>query len=122
MKVCRYCGLERPDDAFDVCNVIAGRVYRRLQCRVCKRADKNARRKSIRQWLEDYKKELVCVRCGFADFRALEFHHTSRGQKDFNVADMLRNGASIQSIKREIDKCVVLCSNCHQIEHYRPRA
>src|SRR5437588_7676917 len=121
MKTCKYCGLEQPDESFPVCNIIAGKTYRRLQCQNCKQARKNARRKNIRRWLDEYKKRLACERCGFADFRALEFHHTDHSQKDFNVADMLRRGVAIQTIKREIDKCAVLCSNCHQIEHYPNR-
>jgi hypothetical protein len=72
-------------------------------------------------WLDNYKRALVCVRCGFADYRALEFHHNQQGQKDFNVADMIRSGLSTNKIKLEIEKCVVLCSNCHQIEHYKER-
>ena len=31
---------------------------------------------------------------------------------------MIRSGLSRVAIKREIDKCIVFCSNCHQIEHY----
>ena len=62
----------------------------------------------------------MCARCGFADYRALEFHH-HQGEKDFNVADMIRSGLSTNKIKLEIEKCVVLCSNCHQIEHYKER-
>jgi hypothetical protein len=31
---------------------------------------------------------------------------------------MIRSGLSRQAILREIAKCIVLCSNCHQIEHY----
>ncbi len=71
--------------------------------------------------LDDYKKTLACERCGFADYRALEFHHDDRHEKDFNVADMIRSDLSIEAIEREIKKCVVLCSNCHQIEHYEER-
>jgi len=58
------------------------------------------------------------VRCGFSDYRALEFHHPEHDDQDFNVADMIRSGLSAESIRREIEKCIVLCSNCHQIEHY----
>ena len=58
------------------------------------------------------------MRCGFSDYRALEFHHDGDRGKDFNNSDMIRSGFARETILREIAKCVVLCSNCHQIEHY----
>jgi hypothetical protein len=121
VKVCKYCHEERPDDAFEVCRIVKGKVYRRLKCKKCKLSDNHQRRVKLRAWLIAYKKMLMCERCGFADFRALQFHHHGNDEKAFNVADMVRSVSSIESVKREIDKCIVLCSNCHQIEHYNER-
>jgi len=39
----------------------------------------------------------------------------------FNVADAVRNGLSLDTIKKEIEKCIVLCANCHAIRHYNLR-
>ena len=39
----------------------------------------------------------------------------------FNVADAVRNGISLDTIKKEIKKCIVLCANCHAIRHYNMR-
>jgi hypothetical protein len=97
---------------------VNGKAYRRLRCRGCKRAKTNERRAALRRWLDEQKKALCCERCGFADYRALVFHHAGGQEKDFNVADMIRSGLSREAILREIAKCIVLCSNCHQIEHY----
>jgi hypothetical protein len=118
VQKCKYCHTQQAEEAFEVCRVVNGKTYRRLRCRRCKRAKTNERRAALRQWLDEYKKSLRCERCSFADYRALEFHHSGRQEKDFNVADMIRSGLSRQAILREIAKCVVLCSNCHQIEHY----
>lgn len=118
MKVCKYCQMEQPEETFEICAVIRGKIYRRLKCQKCKRATTNVRRGKLRAWLDEYKKGLVCERCGFADFRALEFHHREKAQKSSNVADMIRSCLSVRAILREIEKCGVLCSNCHQIEHY----
>ena len=118
LKVCKYCHLEQPDEAFEVCKIIEGKVYRRLKCQKCKRLITNRRRDRLRTWLNEYKKMLVCERCGFADFRALEFHHHALNDKHCNIGDMIGQGFSAKAIEREIRKCIVLCSNCHQIEHF----
>jgi hypothetical protein len=108
----------RPEESFEVCRIVGEKVYRRLRCQKCKRACTNVRRSGLRRWLDDYKKTLCCVRCRFTDYRALEFHHEGTREKDFNISDMIRSGFARETILREIAKCVVLCSNCHQIEHY----
>lgn len=121
MSICKYCKSEKPDESFEICRIVGDRIYRRLRCKDCKREIRVVRRKKTREWLDGYKKGLSCEHCGFADFRALEFHHINHNEKDFNVADMIHSGSSVQTIMREIEKCIVLCSNCHQIEHYQKR-
>ena len=118
LVVCRVCQQPKPANTFEVCRRIGDRVYRRKMCSACKVVAQRSRRAQLRVWLEGYKKTLVCVRCGFSDFRALHFHHRDDEGKDFNVGDMARVGYSIEAIKAEIAKCDVLCANCHNIEHY----
>jgi len=67
------------------------------------------------------KKNRKCSRCGIKDFRVLCFHHKNRLEKDTEIAAMLAYGASLDSIKIEIKKCILLCGNCHMIEHYDER-
>ena len=57
-----------------------------------------------------------CVRCGFDDHpAALEFHHKDPATKEFTISPNMTR--SIELLEREADKCILLCSNCHQIEH-----
>lgn len=121
LKQCRYCGQSRPEESFEVCRVVKGKAYRRLRCQLCKYRYATQRRASIRRWVDELKKTMRCATCGFADFRALEFHHPDGEDKGFNIADMVKNGLSIDSLKREIAKCVTLCANCHHIAHYEER-
>ena len=59
-----------------------------------------------------------CQKCGYnACQRALEFHHLDPTQKDFGISKTLTK--NIQTLKSEIDKCILLCSNCHAEEHQR---
>lgn len=57
-----------------------------------------------------------CERCGYnKSMRALEFHHINPSEKDFGISDILTK--NIQSLKDEVDKCMLLCSNCHAEIH-----
>jgi predicted HNH restriction endonuclease len=45
---------------------------------------------------------------------AFDFHHTDPMEKDFNISAGL---TSWERIQPELDKCVLLCSNCHREVH-----
>ncbi|WP_216820524.1 hypothetical protein [Synechococcus sp. BDU 130192] len=117
-RKCRYCQQLQPESHFEIANVVKDKIYRRHRCRQCKQKLQNARRQKIYDYLRAYKQNLNCSRCGFSDYRALEFHHTDPTAKDFSVADFVSRGASLAKIQKEIEKCCVLCANCHRIEHY----
>lgn len=62
-----------------------------------------------------YKRMKGCLLCGYkACGPALELHHID-GRKGDNVAAIKKS--SMAKLKAEIDKCVVLCSNCHREIH-----
>lgn len=59
-----------------------------------------------------------CQICGYNKcMRALEFHHKDPTQKDFGISRQLNR--NIDDLKAEVDKCILLCSNCHAEEHQR---
>ncbi len=58
-----------------------------------------------------------CSKCGHTDFRTLNFHHV--GHKTYNWIDLREK--SWDDIKNEIDKCVLLCANCHGEEHWQDK-
>lgn len=54
-----------------------------------------------------------CQLCGYSKcIRALEFHHINPSDKSFGIARK-GNTRSWSRIKEELDKCILLCSNCH---------
>ena len=58
-----------------------------------------------------------CELCGYCkSLAALTFHHRDPTQKDFGVSDMLKV-ASWRQIRKEIDRCALLCANCHSEVH-----
>lgn len=119
-RVCKYCETRRPIEKFEIANVIKGKRYRRWKCQKCYQETKNVRRRKIKNWLDDFKKKLSCKTCGENDFRVLDFHHDD-DNKDFNIGDAIRHGLSVDTIRKEIEKCEVLCCKCHRILHWEKR-
>ena len=74
------------------------------------------RRKALKQKAVDYKGG-CCNICSYSKcIQALEFHHLDPGQKDFGISSS-GTTKSWKRIKDELDKCVMLCSNCHKEVH-----
>src|SRR5579864_8208987 len=73
------------------------------------------------EYVQNIKSQLCCTDCGERHPATLQFHHLNTQDKQFNVADAVRNGISLDRIKKEISKCIVLCANCHLIRHYNMR-
>lgn len=70
------------------------------------------------------KEELVkykggkCEICGYNKcLGALDFHHLDPSKKDFTISDsnIYKN---LDKLKEEIDKCILVCANCHREIHY----
>ena len=59
-----------------------------------------------------------CQKCGYDKYiGALEFHHIDPLKKDFNPSNLKRYKFD-EKVKNELDKCVLLCSNCHRETHF----
>ncbi|MEE3350582.1 MAG: hypothetical protein VZR09_11175 [Candidatus Gastranaerophilaceae bacterium] len=59
-----------------------------------------------------------CEICGYDKcITALEFHHLNPDEKEFGIGtnDIL----SFEKNKKEVDKCILVCANCHREIHYR---
>lgn len=55
-----------------------------------------------------------CSMCPEKDIVCLDFHHTDPKTKETNIARAINGGWSNASIQKEIDKCILVCSNCHR--------
>src|SRR3989338_9159731 len=74
------------------------------------------RRRKVRAMAVAYKGG-KCGRCGYSRcIEALEFHHVDSSQKDFGIS---QDGytRSWERVRQELDKCVLLCANCHRELH-----
>lgn len=61
---------------------------------------------------------LKCNNCIENDPVCLEFHHLNPIEKEGNISILARK-YSFKRLQKEIDKCIVLCANCHRKEHSR---
>ncbi len=75
------------------------------------------KRKNLKERAVEYAGS-KCYDCGesFPDC-VYDFHHVD-GSKDGCVGTMTHNCRPWSVIKEEVDKCVMLCSNCHRIRHF----
>jgi hypothetical protein len=77
---------------------------------------KRARKKAIfnRQWYVDYKEQNSCYDCGQRyPHYVTDFDHRDPATKKGNVSTMVTG--SLKLLKEEIDKCDLVCANCHRI-------
>lgn len=92
------------------------RTNDRWRCKRCAIDAVNKRRRKLKQLSVDYKGG-KCFICGYNKcVSALEFHHINPLEKDFSISTT-GNTKSWNDIKIELDKCILLCSNCHREEH-----
>ena len=83
-------------------------------CKPCTTEQTLERQRELKRLAIEYKGG-QCGQCGYDKCPgAMEFHHV--GHKDFTIANARLT--SFAKIKDELDKCVLLCSNCHREEHY----
>jgi hypothetical protein len=72
---------------------------------------------SVILWRKRTKLKLIeykggkCEICGYSNCsRALEFHHINPNEKDFTISG---KSLSFDKLKNEVDKCLLVCANCH---------
>lgn len=115
LKVCEICG-----KTFSIID----RGWTRTYCYECSPTinESFTRSDNIIAKRRAIKKQLIkeaggkCQKCGYDKcMRALEFHHLDPNEKDFGISRQLNR--SMNELRNEIKKCILLCSNCHAEEH-----
>ena len=84
----------------------------RNQCKECDYMRSKKWTYDARAAFGEMKKTLSCSRCGTSGKNTtLDFHHTDKDTKDFNIGD--RNMDS-PLVREEMKKCIILCRSCHR--------
>jgi hypothetical protein len=112
LKECKKHGL---------CDHVEDSKGKQWRCKACRVDAVVKRRKNIKLKAVEYKGG-CCEHCGFkSDYPDVyDFHHKDPTQKDFGIA---KKGVTRawSKVQEELDKCIMLCSNCHRIEHAKTK-
>jgi hypothetical protein len=129
-KVCTKCKVLKPLEGFNKRAV--AKDGHSSQCKECnkenlrkdylksksKYRERNKRSKLRRRaWFIEFKKTLSCIKCGESRWWVLDFHHRNPENKEGDLGNLLNH--SKKAFEKELEKCDVLCANCHRDEHYK---
>jgi hypothetical protein len=112
-RVCPKCKNEcNISEFYNRRGKVGGSVY----CKKCTTKQVVERTKKLKQQMVEYKGG-CCQICGYNKYiGALDFHHLNPSEKDFTIAHM-RQYKFDEIVKNELDKCLLVCSNCHREIH-----
>ena len=114
-KTCPRCKEEKEASEY---YIRKNRGLKRLSgfCKKCTCEERVERGRAFKVKCVEYKGG-CCERCGYGDsLSALEFHHVDPSQKDFGIGKQRRTKFDEDS-RKELDKGILLCANCHREEH-----
>lgn len=101
-----------------------GRAYQRSWYHANKEKRRETKRRNrlrIREWWSAFKATKRCERCPESDPVCLTFHHVDGSKKEITLALAIGREWAPARIARELEKCVVLCANCHHKHHWEER-
>lgn len=135
MKTCSKCANEKSETEYFVKDKKSGRLH--AQCKTCykehrkifyaehyrKHGDRYRERARLRRAkvkrstqlaLIRYLTDKACTVCSESDIRVLEFDHIDPSTKCFGISVGITDGRPWDDILHEIEKCQILCANCHK--------
>lgn len=86
-------------------------------CKKCKVEQTHKRREQLKHQCYEYLGN-KCYNCG-KHFDLYDIHHINPETKSYSICSMLNRCVSFNKIKLELDKCILLCGNCHAEIHQK---
>ena len=77
-------------------------------------------RQKNKEYVAEVKEVSKCIDCGEDNPVVLDFDHV-RGEKTSSISDMMRGAYGLETLKKEMNKCEVRCSNCHRVATHKRR-
>lgn len=130
MKICTKCQENKNEQLFSskrgkldsqckLCKAYYARKYYQLNSEKVKSKVRKSSKKYYERnklYVNVYKSTHGCKYCFESDSCCLDFHHISPELKTENISMLIVN-SSIENVKKEIEKCEVVCANCHRKHH-----
>lgn len=114
-KICTKCKILKPIDEYYFKNKT--HTCRQAECKTCFNTRITKQFKDLKSECVNYKGG-CCERCGYNRYQgALEFHHQDPKEKDFAISNATSRKLT-DKIKKELDKCILVCANCHREIHH----
>lgn len=115
VKICSACNRELPiTDFYSNGYQPSGKKKYKSKCKNCQSIQDDSRKEAI---ILQVVGEYSCKICGYNKCKqALEFHHIDPTKKEYRIANLITHKED--TIIKELEKCVLVCANCHREIHY----
>lgn len=110
---------------YDLCSCCQKKMkYKNNNIKLCYNCKRKSLRLAYRISAANYKNN-KCEICGLErktidDLETFDFHHKDKTNKSFELGDNIQN-RTWEIIRQELDKCMMLCANCHRKQHLYKR-
>lgn len=111
MKHCPKCNLNKPIKEFYIRRGEQTHSY----CKKCVNEQTLNRQRNLKAEAVKYKGSVCTVCNGVFHPAAYDFHHPDPTQKDYSLGN--KKNLKLEAHITELDKCVLVCSNCHRTLH-----
>lgn len=127
--ICNNCKKDKTESDFPYKNKKLNK--RSTICKICQRNYKkkyyhlnkeshyirnNKTKDFLITFIKNYKSTLSCTMCTENDISCIDFHHINPKDKEFEISRLTIYG-SLNKLKKELEKCIPLCANCHRKLH-----
>ena len=112
-KICSRCKRELPVSQY----YSRGNGKLRSECKECHKGYVKSKYQERKGAIGEVKASIGCAKCGDIRSYVLDFHHRNGEEKVETINHMIKS-ASAQTLQKELEKCDVLCANCHREFHY----
>ena len=81
-----------------------------------RRRYRNNTRERLKLLLDNFRKD-GCYICKEMEECTLTAHHKNPSEKEDHIANLFSQNVSVKRFKKELEKCICLCFNCHHKLH-----